>query len=1148
MPPFPIVFENGGIFHKGVVMKKIICIFLAVILMFSAVPVVMAQSSLPLLFASCDMEVNWVNGSYPATTHYTDYQNFTQGIGSVMYTGDLSKGTAWIAYTNFQDEADISGYTHLELDFYVDDVSLVANAVGQIELTSSNACDLAELAFTNEHFATQITKSGWNHIVLPLEWGVLNSKDETQPFDATALNFFRFYLTNLASPKGTYTVGLDNIYFSDGTTKPNDWISQSTYKATTPCKNNEYAYGDVNGDTAINAVDALECLKYSVNKTHFTNYEFAMGDVNASGKLDALDALEILKVSVKKQDLFSVQTKETLPNTVEAGVKGSHLVHTKYPTDTRVIAVTDVIYWGAMGDGITDDTQAFRTALSYAQSVGGGTVFVPEGNYVLKGTLVIPNGVTLQGDSPKVSVNDAVKGTVLMAYSGRGKANNRAFLSMDSASAIANLSIFYPEQTMGDITPYPFTIRQVGHYGIGITNVRLVNSYQGICMGPSTNSLQNIRGVVGTPLKMGLILDHNVDICRVENVTFSPDCWINSGLSSAKDHYYLTRYIYENATAFQFERVDWTYISDIAAKGYHTAFKTCKPTMRKAEESANGHVYGVDFQDCYIGIDADFVNVIGMMFTKGKIAAEIPLRTSAEFSAEISFNRIDFQTEKDTAVVLEGNGVVSLEQCTLSAGTTGVMLSGGQLLCNKVDFRTAKNGVASQYGTKGTLTNCNGELISQLHIGEGTVVVQTNESFKTAAFNPEKYDYQQSAVTRPAGDGFIDITQEPYLADTTCTENIGETLQTALNQMEQQGGGVVYVPAGKYRLDTPITIPTGVELRGSATVPQHSHALSTTFYSNYGKGEDETAQALISLSPASGIAGFKVYYDEQPGGINDCEAYAFTLRGQGNNNYVLNVNFINSFYQMDFATNRCDGHYVNGATGYPLEQGVVVGGGSVNGIVRDCQFNVHYFCDNPYYKVRDVAMDDVMGYATAQSEAFVVKHTTNQIMYHNFVLGVHSGIAVDEGADVFVLAHGTDVGDRSITVRGTPSGEVVFVNTQLVAYVPGQTRAYINIEPSFTGRVDMTQTNFWGDPAECSVLVGGGELYLSQGNNVRSGTLGIKVWNNARLTYNSIHHLREDPKYDLYLSDAGKVISYGNIYKSGGLLFDGFSTYKGNEF
>ncbi len=1128
-------------------MKKIVSLFLVVVIFISVLPMAVAQGRSPLLFASCDMAVNWVNGSYPATNHRIDYENFTQGIGSVMYDGDLSKGNAWIAYTHFQDAADISAYTHLEFDFYVDDISLLKNAVGQIELTSSKACDIAELGFTEGHYKSQIKQSGWNHIVLPLKRGVLHSQDANRPFDATALDFFRFYLMNLESPKGTYTLGLDNIYFSDGVTKPDDTIPKSTYTPTAPCKENGYRYGDLNEDANINAVDALECLKYSVDKTHFTNKMFAMGDVNASGKIDALDALEILKISVKKLDQFSVQTKEILPETVEVGVNGAHLVHTKYPTDSRVIAVTDVIHWGAMGDGVTDDTNAFRMALAYAQSVGGGTVFVPEGKYVIKGTLVIPNGVTLQGDSPKVSVDEEVKGTVLMAYNGRGKTDGFAFLNMDSASAIANLSVFYPEQTMGDITPYPFTIRQVGHYGIGITNVRLVNSYQGICMGPSTNSLQNIRGVVGTPLKMGLILDHNVDICRIENVTFSPDCWINSGLSSAKDHYYLTRYLYENATAFQFERVDWTYIADIAAKGYHTAFRTCKPTMREAEESANGHVYGLNFEECYIGIDANYVNVIGMMFTNGKISGEIPLRTSSEFTAEISLNRIDMQTKKETAVVIEGDGVVSLEHCTLSSEKTGVLLQEGQLLCNQVIFETPQNRVVANAGTKATLTNCQSKLSLDAEASKGTVIHQTNEEFTTAQFDPEKYDYNQQVVTRPAGDRFVDITKEPYLADTTCTKNIGELLQQALNDVGEFGG-VVYVPAGKYRLDTPITVPTGVELRGSATVPQHSHALSTTFFTNYGKGADETAQALISLSPASGVQGFKVFYDEQPGGMYDCQPYAFTLRGQGNNNYVKNVNFINSFYQMDFATNRCDGHYVNGATGYPLEQGVVVGGGSVNGIVRDCQFNVHYFCDNPHYKTLDVAMEDAMGYAMEYSEAFVVKQTTNQMMFHNFVLGVHSGIAIDEGADVFVLAHGTDVGDRSITVRGTPSGEVVFVNTQLVAYKPGKTRAYINIEPSFTGRVDMTQTNFWGDPAECSVLVGGGELYLSQGNNVRSGELGVKVWNNARCSYNSIHHLRNDTRYDLYLSDAGNVISYGNLYASGGILFDGASSYKGNEF
>ncbi len=1148
MPPFPSVFENGGIFHKGVTMKKIICVFLAIVLMTSVLPVVLAQQLQPLLFASCDMATNWVNGSYPATTHRADYQNFTQGIASVMYDGDLSKGTAWIGYTHFQDAADISAYTHLEFDFYVDDIALLENAVGQIEITSSNACDIAELSFVDRHYKNQIKQSGWNHISLSLGRGVLNSLDANRVFEKTKVDFFRFYLMNLASPKGTYTIGIDNVYFSDGVTKPSDKFPVSTYVANAPCQNNGYVYGDVNKNNAVNAKDALLCLQYAVGKTNLTNFEFAMGDVNASGKIDASDALEILKVAVQKQTEFSVNQKETLPEKVEVGINGSHLVHTQYPTDSRLVAVTDVIYWGAMGDGVTDDTNAFRTALAYAQSVGGGTVFVPEGKYVIKGTLVIPNGVTLQGDSPTVSAEDAVQGTVLMAYNGRGHTDGFAFLNMDSASAIANFTVFYPEQTMDHIVPYPFTIKQVGHYGIGITNVRLVNSYQGICMGPSTNSLQNIRGVVGTPLKMGLILDHNVDICRIETVVFTPACWLNSGLGDVTNAQALNGYLYQNATAFQFERVDWTYISDIAAKGYHTAFRTCKPTMRQAEESANGHVYGVNFTDCYIGFDADFVNVIGMMVTQGVIEAELPLRISEQFNAELSFNRITLKTNSDVAAVIEGNGVVTLEHCTLESEKRGITLLGGSLVCNRTTFEGVTTRVFAEKDTKATLINCKSKLPFDFDTGYGELSHITDGALQTANFNPQRYDYNQKGVTGPAGDRFADVTKEPYWADTTCTNDIGAVLQTALNDVAQHGGGVVYVPSGRYRLDAPITIPTGVELRGSATVPQHSHALSTTFYTNYGKGEDETAQALISLSSASGVQGFKVFYDEQPGGLNSCESYAFTLRGQGNNNYVKNVNFLNSFYQMDFATNRCDGHYVNGATGYPLEQGVVVGGGSVNGIVRDCQFNVHYFCDNPHYKTIPVTMEDTMAYAISHSEAFVVKQTTNQIMFHNFVLGVHSGIAIDEGADVFVLAHGTDVGDRSITVRGTPSGEIVFVNTQLVAYNPGETKAYINIEPSFTGRVDMTQTNFWGDPAQCSVLVGGGELYLSQGNNVRSGEIGVKVWNNARCSYNSIHHLRSDTRYDLYLSDAGNVISYGNIYASGGILFDSASAYKGNEF
>lgn len=122
------------------------------------------------------------------------------------------------------------------------------------------------------------------------------------------------------------------------------------------------------------------------------------------------------------------------------------------------------------------------------------------------------------------------------------------------------------------------------------------------------------------------------------------------------------------------------------------------------------------------------------------------------------------------------------------------------------------------------------------------------------------------------------------------------------------------------------------------------------------------------------------------------------------------------------------------------------------------------------------------------------------------------------------------------------------VNTQLVVIGPGATKAYINMEESFTGTVNMTQTNMWGQPTDYSVLVGGGRLNLSQGTNVRSGNVGVKVWNDASLVMNNINHLRNDLLYDLHLDSANEAVTFGNIYGSGGRLLDADNRYKGNEF
>lgn len=70
--------------------------------------------------------------------------------------------------------------------------------------------------------------------------------------------------------------------------------------------------------------------------------------------------------------------------------------------------VVDVRARGARGDGRTDDGPAIATAIEEVRNAGGGTVFFPNGRYVVAKTLVLPSGsrrhVRLRGDTRRTSV------------------------------------------------------------------------------------------------------------------------------------------------------------------------------------------------------------------------------------------------------------------------------------------------------------------------------------------------------------------------------------------------------------------------------------------------------------------------------------------------------------------------------------------------------------------------------------------------------------------------------------------------------------------------------------------------------------------------------------------------------------------------
>jgi hypothetical protein len=64
-----------------------------------------------------------------------------------------------------------------------------------------------------------------------------------------------------------------------------------------------------------------------------------------------------------------------------------------------VISVKD---FGAVGNGVTDDTAAIQAALNYANSIGGGVVYMPPGRYrkadTISSSLIMYSNTTLRGD------------------------------------------------------------------------------------------------------------------------------------------------------------------------------------------------------------------------------------------------------------------------------------------------------------------------------------------------------------------------------------------------------------------------------------------------------------------------------------------------------------------------------------------------------------------------------------------------------------------------------------------------------------------------------------------------------------------------------------------------------------------------------
>lgn len=362
-------------------------------------------------------------------------------------------------------------------------------------------------------------------------------------------------------------------------------------------------------------------------------------------------------------------------------------------------AARSVREFGAAGDAVSDDTGAFQRALDAVSRAGGGTVYAPPGKYLFKGTITVPAGVTLRGSYACVPSHVGLRnqgaakpgddGTALLVTAGKGNEDGTPFLTLNTNSSTAGMTIYYPEQVTDSApVPYPWTIVMRGK-NPAIFDVELLNPYQGI--DASKNERHNIRNITGQPIRRGIFVDAIYDIGRIENVHFNP--WWSS-------HSAVYDWQMQNGEAFIFGRADWEYVLNTFCYGYHIGYKF----IATATGECNGNFLGIGADDCNRAVlveqSAQYALLIANAeFTSFNGPDPTMVEVGPAHHGVVRFNNSAFWGPCDQIAKIAGTGTVGFSDCTFvqwgrDGDRAAIQASSGTVLVHGCEFRLDKQHIS----------------------------------------------------------------------------------------------------------------------------------------------------------------------------------------------------------------------------------------------------------------------------------------------------------------------------------------------------------------------------------------------------------------------------------------------------------------------
>ncbi len=528
--------------------------------------------------------------------------------------------------------------------------------------------------------------------------------------------------------------------------------------------------------------------------------------------------------------------------------------------------------------GKSPSTIGIQSAIDDCYALGGGTVYLPAGEYLVSARINLRPYVTLVGDYVSPEDYNGDYGTVILAGVKSTKddvGENVNLIRMYGSTGLIGVTFYYPDQYADIIMPYGYTVEIPGgivddaHNVFTLKNITFLNSYKGICASITKHSTKNsitheqlhLENISGTILREGVHLTNSSEVGTFRGIKFTPDIWANSDEAhNAPQREEIVSYTKAHSVGMIIGDLEWQEIRDIELEGYHTGiYFTDGDRVTDYSMSFIGSLYNVSITDAVYGIYVEqMYEHMGIQFYKTTVSADeyAVINNSPQTDGHMQFS------------------------CSTLTGA----IAGHNIYW---DTQTAE---------------------------EGTYI-------------------QTSTATHDVKGNIYDVSD--YGADLLGKTDCSLAIQSALDSARDAGGGIVYLPAGYYRMENPITVYANTELRGSAVVNRDllGNCRGTMILNYYGKNDvdSDTARALITLDgDYSGVTGLRVTCPqinlfEKVYTAETLPEYNYIVRASGNGNYCTNLYLEGVYNGVDFGAG-CENSVISKVMGAIYNVGIRLGG------------------------------------------------------------------------------------------------------------------------------------------------------------------------------------------------------------------------------